>query len=70
MIEDLYVQKELNVPFIDFFWTLRNIFIPLWIAVKAILSVLDREISLIHSPSTGYAGFWELCLRKPGIFHI
>ncbi|HQD36680.1 MAG TPA: GT4 family glycosyltransferase PelF [Thermodesulfovibrio thiophilus] len=64
MIEDLYVQKELNVPFIDFFWTLRNIFIPLWIVVKAILSVLDREISLIHSPSTGYAGFLGALLKK------
>lgn len=64
MIEDLYVELNLSIPFVDFFWTLRNIFIPLWIVVRAITSVIDRNISLIHSPSTGYAGFLGALLKK------
>ncbi|RUM32418.1 MAG: glycosyl transferase family 1 [Aquifex sp.] len=63
-IQDLYEELGVEVPFIDFFWTVKNILTPLWIVVKAIESVKLREIGLIHSPSTGYAGFLGAMLNK------
>lgn len=42
-------------PFIDYFWTVRNIHMPIWIVSK--LASKIRNYKVIHSPSTGYAGF-------------
>lgn len=64
MFEHIYINFNINVPFIDFFWTLINIFNPLWTIVKAIYNVSNRKIRLIHSPSTGYAGFLGSMLKK------
>jgi len=64
LLEEIYLWKGMKVPFIDFFWTMRNILIPLWITVKAIDSLLGKEILLVHSPSTGYAGFLGSVLKK------
>lgn len=41
-----------------------NIFNPLWTIVKAIYNVQDRNIKIIHSPSTGYAGFLGAMLKQ------
>lgn len=64
MIEELYVEINSDIPFIDFFWTIRNIFIPLWVMIKAIISVVEKKISIVHSPSTGYAGFLGALLKR------
>ncbi|NPB06979.1 MAG: DUF3492 domain-containing protein [Aquificae bacterium] len=64
MLEDLYQERGITVPFVDYFWTMRNILVPLWIAVKGATSLLEKPIRLVHSPSTGYAGFLGSLLRK------
>ncbi|NPA32234.1 MAG: DUF3492 domain-containing protein [Aquificae bacterium] len=64
MFEELYEERRITVPFVDFFWTLRNILTPLWVLVRALSSVKGRTIRLVHSPSTGYAGFLGSMLRK------
>lgn len=63
-LEEIYMERNLRVPFVDYFWTMRNILIPLWIVVKALEDILDREITLVHSPSTGYAGFLGSMLKR------
>ncbi|GAB6888556.1 GT4 family glycosyltransferase PelF [Desulfothermus okinawensis JCM 13304] len=64
MLEHIYITFNVNVPFVDFFWTMINIFNPLWTIVKAIYNVQDRNIKIIHSPSTGYAGFLGAMLKQ------
>ncbi|WP_027856092.1 GT4 family glycosyltransferase PelF [Marinobacterium jannaschii] len=54
-LADFYRHHCRHVSFVDFFWTLRNLFAPLFT-----LSKLAREIpggKLYHAISTGYAGF-------------
>ena len=63
-LEEVYMERDIRVPFVDYFWTIRNILIPLWIVVKAIDDLLDKEIKLVHSPSAGYAGFLGSILKK------
>ena len=57
MLEELYQEMDTDIPFIDFFWTMKNILSPLWVLVKAVKPLVEKEVKLIHSPSTGYAGF-------------
>ena len=64
MLEELYLETDMDVPFVDFFWTMKNIFSPLWVVVKAVESVKERSVSVIHSPSTGYAGFLGALLKR------
>jgi len=64
MLEELYEERRITVPFVDYFWTMRNILVPLWIAVKGVTSLLEKPVRLLHSPSTGYAGFLGSVLRK------
>ena len=64
MLEDLYQETDMDVPFVDFFWTVRNIFSPIWVLVEAVERVRERDIALIHSPSTGYAGFLGAMLKR------
>lgn len=54
-IVNTYLEKYKNESFIDYFWTIRNMRIPLWKIFKVIENLPD--IKLVHSPSTGYAGF-------------
>lgn len=42
-------------PFLDFFWSVRNMHIPLWNMFDELDSIAD--VKIIHTPSTGYAGF-------------
>lgn len=64
LFEEIYMERDIRVPFVDYFWTVRNILTPLWIIVKALEDVLERDIKLVHSPSTGYAGFLGSMLKK------
>jgi len=50
-----YLEHAPDIPFIDYFWTIRNIHRPIW-TLASIAARLPR-CGLFHSPSTGYAGF-------------
>ena len=50
-----YMQNCPDVPFVDYFWTLRNIHKPIWILAQIVKKLPSADI--YHSPSTGYAGF-------------
>ena len=52
---DKYKKNCPDIPFIDYFWTIRNIHKPIWILAN-ILKKLPKA-KIYHSPSTGYAGF-------------
>ncbi|MDF1877477.1 GT4 family glycosyltransferase PelF [Sulfurimonas sp. SAG-AH-194-L11] len=54
-INETYMKNCPDVPFIDYFWTLRNIHKPIWILAEIIQNLPEAKI--FHSPSTGYAGF-------------
>lgn len=45
-----------DVPFTDYFWTVRNIHLPIWKMAKLAKFIGDKG-RILHSPSTGYAGF-------------
>jgi glycosyltransferase involved in cell wall biosynthesis len=65
-LEDIYLENNLELPFIEFFWTVRNLFLPLWKVASIAEGFVRRKKSprLIHSPSTGYAGFMSSLLKK------
>ncbi|MDH4944737.1 GT4 family glycosyltransferase PelF [Sulfurimonas sp. C5] len=54
-IDETYSKNCPDVPFIDYFWTLRNIHKPIWL----LANIVDKlpKTKIYHSPSTGYAGF-------------
>ncbi|OQX60531.1 MAG: glycosyl transferase family 1 [Helicobacteraceae bacterium 4484_230] len=54
-IKEKYSQNCPDLPFIDYFWTVRNIHKPIWILADIVKKL--PECRLLHSPSTGYAGF-------------
>ena len=54
-INKIYLKNCPDVPFVDYFWTLRNIHKPIWILAKIVESLPTSKI--YHAPSTGYAGF-------------
>lgn len=45
-----------DIAFIDYFWTVRNIHMPIWRIAKLAKFIGNRG-KIVHSPSTGYAGF-------------
>jgi len=45
-----------EIPFLDYFWTVRSIHIPIWKVAKLANEIKDIG-HIIHAPSTGYAGF-------------
>ena len=54
-MSEVYEKNCPDIPFIDYFWTLRNIHAPIW-KIADIVKKMPKA-KLIHSPSTGYAGF-------------
>jgi len=54
-INEVYMKNCPDVPFIDYFWTLRNVHKPIWILAKIVEDLPKTKI--FHAPSTGYAGF-------------
>ena len=54
-ITEKYYQNCPNYPFVDYFWTVRNIHSPIWVVTNVAQNIEGYKI--IHSPSTGYAGF-------------
>ena len=54
-IREKYEQNCPDIPFVDYFWTVRNIHKPIWILAEIVEKLPPFKI--VHSPSTGYAGF-------------
>jgi len=54
-INELYEKNAPDIPFIDYFWTVRNIHKPIWVLAEIVKNLPQTKI--YHSPSTGYAGF-------------
>ena len=54
-ITDRYKKDYDDEAFIDFFWTIRNMHLPLWVIFNELKDI--KLPKLIHTPSTGYAGF-------------
>jgi glycosyltransferase involved in cell wall biosynthesis len=54
-IREKYEKNCPDVPFIDYFWTVRNIHKPIWILANIVEKL--PAFKIVHSPSTGYAGF-------------
>ena len=54
-ITEKYYQNCPTYPFVDYFWTVRNIHSPIWVVTDVAQNIEGYKI--IHSPSTGYAGF-------------
>ena len=57
--EFILEQNQKNsptLPFINYFWAVRNIHLPIWKIVK-LAKLIGNKGQLVHSPSTGYAGF-------------
>jgi len=58
-----YFQQEANHSFVDYFWTYRNIYQPLFVLAGISQSLPNAQV--YHSVSTGYAGFLgALCRQK------
>ncbi len=60
-IKELYFNYDTESPFVDYFWTIRNVHAPIWRLAGIAERVPPHRI--IHSPSTGYAGFLASLLR-------
>lgn len=52
ILEDVYKEKYSMTSFVDYFWTLRSMFLPLFLVMNHHIPKAD----LYHSVSTGYAG--------------
>ncbi len=54
-IKENYNKNCGEISFIDYFWTLRSIHKPIWLLAK--IASMSNMAKVVHSPSTGYAGF-------------
>ncbi len=54
-INKQYLKNCPDIPFIDYFWTVKNIHRPIWKLAEIAETMPSAKI--LHSPSTGYAGF-------------
>lgn len=62
IITEFYAEYAMGSPFIDYFWTIRNMHYPLWVVARLVKKIGDR-FDIVHSPSTGYAGFLASLLK-------
>ena len=75
-ITDQYSKFSTEPSFIDYFWTVKNIHQPLWVLPKIVDTL--PPLKVIHTLSTGYAGFlgallhdrfgYPLILSEHGIY--
>ena len=54
-IKNKYMKFAPQSAFIDYFWTVRNMHAPIWKIAQIAKDI--EPFDIIHSPSTGYAGF-------------
>lgn len=57
-----FLLKCNDPSFSDYFWTVRNLHLPLWPILEALSGIPPSD--LIFSPSTGYAGFFAALLAQ------
>lgn len=57
-----YEQFSTDPSFIDYFWTVKNIHMPIW-RLSTILKD-NPNVKMIHSVSTGYAGLLGMLLKQ------
>lgn len=55
LITDKYYTNCPNFSFIDFFWSVKNMHLPIWQLVE--ISKQAPRFKLLHTVSTGYAGY-------------
>ncbi|MDW8294094.1 MAG: GT4 family glycosyltransferase PelF [Aquificaceae bacterium] len=63
-IVSMYSKHASTEPFVDYFWNIRNLHAPLWVVAEVASKVKAVDFKLIHSPSTGYAGFFASLLKR------
>lgn len=61
-IETTYGQQCEDTSFIDYFWSIRNLHLPLWNLVRSLEKL--PKAKLVHSVSTGYAGLLGYLIKK------
>ncbi len=61
-IQEKYLENTNDSSFIDYFWSVRNMHTPIWRVIQAIDDI--GEFKIVHSPSTGYAGFLAVLLAQ------
>ena len=49
-----YYEKASEMPFIEYFWSVRNMHRPIWVIADIVAGF--PKVGLFHAPSTGYAG--------------
>ena len=54
-IQEQYYANAGTVPFQEYFWSIRNMHKPIWMLAE-IMKTLP-QMKVVHSPSTGYAGY-------------
>ncbi len=59
---DMYKEHCTDPSFIDYFWTVRNMHLPIWRLASIAKTV--PTVKFIHSVSTGYAGFLGTLLKR------
>lgn len=59
---DTYRRYCTDPSFVDYFWTVRIMFQPLWMLAKVAQQLLP--VRVLHSASTGYAGFLGALLHE------
>ena len=62
-ISAMYEKNSPQMAFIDYFWTVRSIHAPIWKLAK-IAKTVEGKARVIHTPSTGYAGFLGALLSR------
>lgn len=61
-IEEMYRDYNTEPSFLNYFWNIRNMHEPLWSLQKAVAGI--PKAKLIHTISTGYAGFMAVLLHQ------
>lgn len=61
-IEDMYRTYNTEPSFVNYFWNIRNMHEPLWSIQTAVAKI--PQARLIHTISTGYAGFMAVLLEQ------
>jgi len=62
VLTERYAESAIRQSFVDFFWTYRNIYQPLFVLAKISQNLPNARV--YHSVSTGYAGFLGALCRQ------
>ncbi|MDO6498100.1 GT4 family glycosyltransferase PelF [Photobacterium sanguinicancri] len=65
VLTERYIESAEHQSFVDYFWTYRNIYQPLFVLSQIAQNLPNAKV--FHSVSTGYAGFLgALCQKRTG----